>query len=740
MSLLEMSFQGGVLILITALLRAGMKNRLPRSTFFALWMVVVARLLLPVSLPSACSAYTAAEQSPVLRENLAPVLRTVSAAGVPSGRDAASPWAVLWAVGAIALALYFITGYLHFRQKYRFSLPVEDGFAMQWMLEHPLRRPVSLRQSDQLDTPLTYGILRPVILLPKKIDQAGAGQLSYILAHEMMHIRHFDTVWKLLSTMALCLHWFNPLVWLLCALLGRDLELLCDACVVQHFGESSKSSYAMTLIHMEERKSGLLPFGSYFSKTAIEERISAIMRAKKASIAAIVAATVLVVAIPTVFATSAAVSTQMLPEDVKMLQQFQFPGWESMSIAEFRERANILLDDPQTLKWYEEVNTDDQYYCLKDDDPMCKFLYDILNEMSLLQWKAVDYGGAVTTDYPWFADQAVLEYFFTANVLDAERLTVSEYRAAVDGVYADIDPLLSDVERDLLANQDYMEGLLAEKLADIAEKWSRDSLRISISEYSYMPLTALEDGTDRSAIDGSVPGKRSDIDLNGYTESEEQRSSVERSDYVERRYPPATQADYDSLLRLKTADYSSMKLETFNRVLMDWADADYERMERVGSSTESGEVENANLTAEEKTFIALTVRMSGAENGMQVRSLHTGNPEEDPSFTGGDFVKQTAADGKAAWSELYYQFSYHISDRAAVTVGERDRCVEGFLNAVQRFWEETPLEDLLRLSEAEVVSHLQELAAQNSTQNVAISTDSDRIYFESMNEQEWKLD
>lgn len=275
MSLLEMSFQGGVLILITALLRAGMKNRLPRSTFFALWMVVVARLLLPVSLPSACSAYTAAEQSPVLRENLAPVLRTVSAAGVPSGRDAASPWAVLWAVGAIALALYFITGYLHFRQKYRFSLPVEDGFAMQWMLEHPLRRPVSLRQSDQLDTPLTYGILRPVILLPKKIDQAGAGQLSYILAHEMMHIRHFDTVWKLLSTMALCLHWFNPLVWLLCALLGRDLELLCDACVVQHFGESSKSSYAMTLIHMEERKSGLLPFGSYFSKTAIEERISA---------------------------------------------------------------------------------------------------------------------------------------------------------------------------------------------------------------------------------------------------------------------------------------------------------------------------------------------------------------------------------------------------------------------------------------------------------------------------------
>lgn len=761
MSLLQMSAQGGVLILVTVVVRAVAKELLPRRTFFALWAVALARLLVPFSVPSGYSAYTAAERSPVLRERLAPVILTPSVTGEPAAvvQNTVSAQTMLWAVGAVAVALYFITGYLYFLRKYRFSLPVEDEFAVQWMKEHPLRRKVSLRQSEQVSAPLTYGILRPVILLPKNTNWSDTAQLQYILAHEMTHIRHFDTVWKLLSTAALCLHWFNPLVWVLSVLFGRDMELLCDECVVRQFGEPSRPAYAMTLIQMEERKSGLQPFGSHFSKTAIEERIRAIMQAKKTSLTAALAAAVLVVGVSALFATSAAASTRISPEDAKILKQLQFPDWEQMSVAEFQERVWRLFDEPQMHEWcLKKLENVDEDYRLTGDDTMRHFLFDVLNALTAENWGLRAYGGAVVTDFPFAADQAVLEYSFDMEVLDREQLTVGEYSAAVNGVYADMQPLLRDITPALLGDQEYMYEWLSEKITDICEKWSSDSLRVFFSEYHYNPFSSLYDKDD-SRIDGkrsnidfseyreaepseyagqdsgagedpdSIEGRKSEIDLSGYVEAEAPGHDSEEK----RDYPPATRADYDLLLNLKTADYQLLSLEKFNQNLLDWTNENYERMERIDASVDWGDVENSGLTVEEREFITLTTNLSGHENGTKVQSLYIGRAEEDPVFHG-DLQRQTVKDGRRAWCGLYYQYSYHTANKARVTVGERDRCIRGFLNAVQDFWDKTPFEELLKLDKAAVVSRIQQLAAGNSTENVTISVDADSVGWETMDE------
>ena len=109
-------------------------------------------------------------------------------------------------------------------------------------------RAIRIRRSDRISAPLTYGILKPVILMPKETDWKNRQQLQYVFLHEYMHICRLDIVWKLIAALALCIHWFNPLVWIMYILFNRDIELSCDESVVRRFGETYKSAYARALV------------------------------------------------------------------------------------------------------------------------------------------------------------------------------------------------------------------------------------------------------------------------------------------------------------------------------------------------------------------------------------------------------------------------------------------------------------------------------------------------------------
>lgn len=215
-----------------------------------------------------------------------------------------SLWTILWFTGFALCLGYFLFTYIRCFRRFQMSLPVCQPFLTDWYAAHPLKRRLSVRQSDMISSPLSYGVLRPVILMPKTADWSDTRSLSYVLEHEYIHIQHFDTLTKLLITAALCIHWFNPLVWVMYLLFNRDIELSCDETVLRRFGENTKSDYAMTLICMEEAKSGLAPFCSSFSKNAIEERIRAIMKIHKITVFSRTLAVFLVAAIAVIFVTS----------------------------------------------------------------------------------------------------------------------------------------------------------------------------------------------------------------------------------------------------------------------------------------------------------------------------------------------------------------------------------------------------------------------------------------------------
>lgn len=318
MSLLQMSIFGAIMILAVIVIRALAINRLPKKTFIALWVIVLLRLLVPFSFPSPFSAYSLvhqhifAHQEDVELEN-ADVLPTLPV-GLPTTGDAIiqgqtaasiSPYAIIWGIGMIVCVLFFAVSYFKWRKEFQESLPVKNDFLIKWSAENRLTRRIEIRQSSRISAPLTYGIFKPIILMPNNTKWEDTRQIKYILAHEFVHVRRFDAATKLLLTTALCVHWFNPLVWVMYVLSNRDIELSCDEAVVRSFGDSTKSAYALTLISMEEKKSTLTPLCNSFSKNAIEERITAIMKIKKTSVVATLVAFSLIIGVTIVFATSA---------------------------------------------------------------------------------------------------------------------------------------------------------------------------------------------------------------------------------------------------------------------------------------------------------------------------------------------------------------------------------------------------------------------------------------------------
>lgn len=319
MSLLQMSFLGTVIILLIVVLRAMLINRLPKKTFLILWWIALIRLLVPFSIKSVTSIYSLLQSiysdiNPVrtaqtttflpIHGNMPEIANGLSEAMVQR-TESISILSVIWLAGLLLCFGFFAVSYIKCYREFRFSLPVENDILEAWKEKHPLKRSLSIRQTETIAAPLSYGVIRPVILMPKNTEWKNIYQLRYVLEHEYVHIRRLDMLTKLIMIAAVCIHWFNPLVWVMYILFNRDLELSCDETVVRRFGMDIKSVYATALISMEEKKSGLTPLCNSFSKNAIEERIRAIMKIKKTSKFAVIISAVLVICVTGGFATSA---------------------------------------------------------------------------------------------------------------------------------------------------------------------------------------------------------------------------------------------------------------------------------------------------------------------------------------------------------------------------------------------------------------------------------------------------
>lgn len=290
----ETSLAASVLVAPALLAAVFLRKQAFTPIRYLLGLLVAARLLLPVTIPSPFSIFNFVPSSTAAALPPAPISPTaigpvsMRPAVVPMARPV--PWlAILWALGAFVLLGRVAVHQLKVRRLIKGSDRIVEGTAVEILNEAGTltgcRRPVALYSVFDFSTPALFGFFRPAILLPRAfVESADAAQLRMVFLHELAHVRRMDVLVNWLSIFAQALHWFNQLVWLAMRRLRADQELLCDSQVMKVLRPEEHHAYGETLLALATPRnftlSPLIPVSSNFKQ--LKERIAMIKQFKPA--------------------------------------------------------------------------------------------------------------------------------------------------------------------------------------------------------------------------------------------------------------------------------------------------------------------------------------------------------------------------------------------------------------------------------------------------------------------------
>lgn len=170
---------------------------------------------------------------------------------------------VIWAVVAVALLAYGAYGYIRLKRSLSEAVPYRDNI---------------YRCGAAEKSPFIAGFVRPKIYIGFHL---GEEEERLILAHENAHISRRDNVVKMIWYIALCVYWFNPLIWAAYILLCRDMERACDEKVLAQSDADVRKEYAGILLSMSTGRRSSMITPAAFSEISVKERIKAIMNYRK---------------------------------------------------------------------------------------------------------------------------------------------------------------------------------------------------------------------------------------------------------------------------------------------------------------------------------------------------------------------------------------------------------------------------------------------------------------------------
>ena len=346
-TLLTMSLTAAIAAGVVMLLRLLLK-RVPRWVTCLLWAVVLLRMVcpggvsLPVSLmpetvssgayvervlpqsetpastPQAATTTTTAPaattQTPVTRETVAVT---------PTGPDRDMVLTILWAAGSIACFAWGAVSYLRLRLRIADAILIEKN----------------IYETDQIDSPFVCGFFRPRIYLPVGLAEPDR---RYVLLHEQAHIRRRDYLTKPLAYLALCFHWFNPVLWLSYHLFGRDIETATDQAVIRSFGRTDTAGYAAALLHLGHKPSFPQAVPLAFGEENPKHRIRSVLSYKKPAFWVILIAVVACVVLG-VLLLSNRTQAQEITLDGQTVRQASMV--DVLSVADNRVSSDLPLTD-----------------------------------------------------------------------------------------------------------------------------------------------------------------------------------------------------------------------------------------------------------------------------------------------------------------------------------------------------------------------------------------------------------
>ena len=304
LKLVNLSISASWLILAVLVLRVVLKKA-PKWVMPLLWGVVALRLVCLFSIESALSLIPSAETIPseIVTETRETVLyeqatlnivtnpTLPSAAEVPVGvsRQQAQVdfniYSVLWLAGMAALLVHALVSAGKLKRKLATAILLRDN----------------IYESEFVDSPFVFGVVKPNIYLPMHMDE---GTAAYVIAHECAHLARRDHWWKVLGYLVLALHWFNPLVWVAYILFCRDIELACDEKVVRGLDGAARADYSQALLSCAAPKRAVAACPLAFGEGNIKTRVKSALHYKKPAFWVAAAAVLAVVIVAVCFLTN----------------------------------------------------------------------------------------------------------------------------------------------------------------------------------------------------------------------------------------------------------------------------------------------------------------------------------------------------------------------------------------------------------------------------------------------------
>lgn len=277
-SVLNMSLTGSAVIIVICLIRV-LLRKFPKNISYVLWIVAGYRLIVPFTIQSIFSllpfqatiipADIGLQAVPSIESGFTVIDHAVNA-NLPAAMPYASinpmqVWiaagSIIWLLGMASMFIYSFTSIILLKRKLCSAIWLEDNIYLV----------------PDLKTPFVMGFLKPKIYLP---DYLPDEKRQYIVLHEQMHIQRHDPMIKMIAYFILCLHWFNPFVWIAFILMSEDMEMSCDNLVIKKLGENMKKTYSLSLVQVAAEHRILNGSPLAFGEGSMKKRVKNVLHSK----------------------------------------------------------------------------------------------------------------------------------------------------------------------------------------------------------------------------------------------------------------------------------------------------------------------------------------------------------------------------------------------------------------------------------------------------------------------------
>lgn len=295
-TIVSLSISGSLLVILLLLGKCFVSKKVSRRWQYYIWLVVVIRLLCPVTFGKSLvgefilkTDQEISRVSALIEKQDLLVIGDQFAETEQVSRNVQNLW-VIWLVVAAALMIRKITiyqGFVNYVKAGRKEVADVSLLDQAAVIGGQIKetRPVELCTNSLISSPLLLGFLRPCIVLPEIPSEQR--DFQHIILHEFMHFKRRDMLYKWLVQFTICIHWFNPFVYLMGREINRQCELSCDEAVMKTLDSQGRLAYGDTLIHAMESggdyRNSVISVTLNENAKLLKERLDAIMKFERKS-------------------------------------------------------------------------------------------------------------------------------------------------------------------------------------------------------------------------------------------------------------------------------------------------------------------------------------------------------------------------------------------------------------------------------------------------------------------------